>query len=77
MNACDELVDFLVGNIPSSKLAEFHSSEDARLRIWMLVEKEKQSGLLPEERLELDDYLKLDHLLILAKAKARMSAGHA
>ena len=77
MNACDELVDFLVGNIPPSKLAEFHSSEDARLRIWTLVEKEKQSGLLPEERLELDDYLKLEHLLILAKAKARMSAGHA
>jgi len=76
MNACDELVDFLVGNIPSAKLASFHSSEDARHRIWTLIEKEKQSGLLPEEKLELEDYLKLEHLLVLAKAKARLSSGH-
>ena len=76
MNACDELVDFLVGNIPSDKLAGFHSSEDARHRIWTLIEKEKQSGLLPEEKLELEDFLKLEHLLILAKAKARLSSGH-
>ena len=71
MNACDELVDFLVGNIPSSKLADFHSSEDARRRVWTLIEKEKESGFLPEEKLELEDYLKLEHLLVLAKAKVR------
>jgi hypothetical protein len=27
--------------------------------------------LLPEEKLELEDYMKLEHLLVLAKAKAR------
>ena len=74
MNAADEFVDFLVGNIPSPKLANFHSSEDARRRVWMLIEKEKESGLLPEEKLELEDYLKLEHLLVLAKAKARLSS---
>ena len=77
MNACDELVDFLVGNIPSSKLAAFHSSEDARRRVWTLIEKENQPGLLPEEKLELEDYLKLEHLLVLAKAKARLSSANA
>ena len=77
MNACDELVGFLVGNIPSSKLAGFHSSEDARRRVWTLIEKEKESSLLPEERLELEDYLKLEHLLVLAKAKARLSSANA
>ena len=77
MNACDELVDFLVGNIPASKLAGFHSSEDARRRVWALIEKEKESSLLLEEKLELEDYLKLDHLLVLAKAKARLSSANA
>jgi len=77
MNACDELVDFLVGNISSAKLAGFHSSEDARRRVWTLIEKEKADGLLPEEKLELEDYLKLEHLLVLAKAKARLSSGNA
>jgi len=32
--------------------------------------------LLPEEKLELEDYLKLEHLLVLAKAKARLSLSH-
>lgn len=77
MNACDELVDFLVGNIPSAQLAGFHSSEDARRRVWTLIEKEKESGLLPEEKLELEDYLKLEHLLVLAKAKARLASASA
>jgi hypothetical protein len=42
-----------------------------------LIEKKKESGLLPEEKLELEDYLKLEHLLVLAKAKARLSSGNA
>ncbi len=74
MNASDELVDFLVGNIPSAKLADFRSSDEARRRVWELIEKEKDAGLVPEEKLELEDYLKLEHLLVLAKAKARLSA---
>ncbi len=74
MNAADELLDFLVGNIPSPALAGYHSSEIARNRVWMLIEKEKESGLLPEEKLELEDYMKLEHLIVLAKAKARLSS---
>ena len=41
-----------------------------------MIAKEKETGLLPEEKLELDDYLKLEHLLVLAKAKARLAVGH-
>jgi len=76
MNARDELLDFLVGQIPGKVLAEFQVSDDARERIWALIEKEKEAGLLPEEKLELDDYLKLEHLLVLAKAKARLAPQH-
>jgi hypothetical protein len=77
MNARDELLDFLVGQIPGTALAGFQASDQARQRVWALIAKEKETGLLPEERLELDDYLKLEHLLVLAKAKARLAAGHA
>jgi hypothetical protein len=76
MNACDEVLDFLVGNIPAQMLADFHPSEPARQRVWALIEKEKVMGLLPEEKLELEDYLKLEHLLVLAKAKARLAEQH-
>ena len=74
MNVRDELVDFLVGQIPNQALADFQASGPARQRVWDLLAKEKEIGLLPEEKLELEDYLKLEHLLDLAKAKARLKA---
>ena len=77
MNARDELLDFLVDQIPGQALADFQTSEDARRRVWTLTAKEKETGLLPEEKLDLDDYPKLAHLLVLAKAKARLAARHA
>lgn len=73
MNARDEIVDFLVDQLPTTALADFQPSTEARLRIWALVAKEKDAGLLPEEKLELDDYMKLEHLLVLTKAKARLA----
>ena len=69
-------MDFLVGHIPAQELETFVASAAARQRIWELIEKEKESGLLPEEKLELDDFLKLAHLLALAKIKARLAAAH-
>ena len=73
MNASDEIVDFLVDQIPTTALAGFQPSSEARGRIWELIAREKDAGLLPEEKLELDDYMKLEHLLVLAKAKARLA----
>jgi len=77
MNARDELLDFMVRQISGTALAGFQASDSARQRVWTLIAKEKETGLLPEEKLELDDSLKLEHLLVLAKAKARLAGGHA
>ena len=75
MNVSDEILDFLVEQIPAQSLAKFKASDQARQRVWALIAKEKESGLLPEEKLELDDYLKLDHLVVLANAKS-LAARH-
>ena len=40
-----------------------------------MVAKEKEPGLLSEEKRELDDTLKREHLLVLAKASARLACG--
>ena len=40
------------------------------------MQKEKEEGLTPDEKCELDDYERLEHLLILAKAKARTAGAH-
>jgi hypothetical protein len=75
MNVSDEILNFLVEQIPAQSLASFRASDEARQRVWALIAKEKESGLLPEEKVELDDFLKLEHLVVLAKAKA-LAAGH-
>jgi hypothetical protein len=75
MKVSDEILDFLVEQIPAQSLANFKASDAARQRVWSLIAKEKESGLLPEEKVDLDDYLKLEHLVVLAKAKA-LAAKH-
>jgi hypothetical protein len=61
--------------MPAQALADFKASDEARQRVWALIAKEKESGLLPREKVELEDFLKLEHLVVLAKAKA-LAAGH-
>jgi hypothetical protein len=51
------------------------ASEAARQRVWALDAREKESDLFPQEKVELEDFLKLEHLIVLAKAKA-LAAGH-
>jgi hypothetical protein len=75
MNVSDEILDFLVEQIPAQSLANFKASDETRQRVWTLIAKEKESGLLPEEKVDLDDYLKLEHLVLMAKAKA-LAAWH-
>lgn len=75
MNASDEILDFLVEQIPAQSLANFKASDGARHRVWTLIAKEKETGLLPEEKVELDDFLKLEHLVVLAKTRA-LAAKH-
>ena len=43
---------------------------------WELVTQEKETGLLPEEKRELDHTLKRERPLVLAKVSARLAGGH-
>jgi hypothetical protein len=70
VNASEEILDFLVEQIPAQSLANFKASDEARQRVWSLIAREKESGLPPGEKVELDDYLKLEHLVVMAKARA-------
>ena len=76
MRAADEVVEFLAREISGDALVAFQPSEATRRRVWQLVQKEKEDGLTPDEKCELDEYEQLEHLLILAKAKARSSNAH-
>jgi hypothetical protein len=68
--AYEEIINFLAGGITSQSLIEFQVSETVKERVADLIFREKNDVLSPEEKLELDNYLTLEHLLRLAKARA-------
>jgi hypothetical protein len=52
------------------------SPEPARQRVWDLLERQKTDALPAEEKSELDHYLEIEHLMRLAKARARQLLAH-
>lgn len=68
VRADDEIIDLLAS---APDVLHFKPSEAARARVWELVAKEKAGTLTEEERLELNHYAQMEHLLRLVKARAR------
>lgn len=69
--AYDEIIDFIAAGTTPDGVAEFQPSDQAKARVSELVEREKNAGLSAEESGELTHYLQLEHLMRLAKARAR------
>lgn len=64
--------EFIVAENPE-RYANYQAPEKVRERVWELVRREKNEGLSPQEKAELDTDAQLEHLLRLAKAKARLN----
>jgi hypothetical protein len=67
----EEIVDFIAAGSSPGAVATFQPSGEARERVADLLAREKTSGLTPDESSELGHYLQLEHLMRLAKARAR------
>jgi hypothetical protein len=69
--AYEEVIDFIAeGTTPDSIIA-FQPSEAAKQRVADLIRREKTAGLTSDETSELNHYIELEHLMRLAKARAR------
>jgi hypothetical protein len=66
-----EIIEFIAAGTTSAAVADFHPSLEAQRRVADLIEREKEEGLSPEEVAELDHFMELEHILRMAKAKAR------
>ena len=75
MKPYEEIVEFIASLRPR-ELVDFTPSEPARQRVWELLERRKAAPLPAEERTELDHYLEVEHLMRLAKARARQLLAH-
>ena len=66
-----EIVDFIAAGTTPEGVAHFRPSPESQQRVAELIEREKGTGLSTEERAELDHFMELEHILRMAKARAR------
>lgn len=67
-----ELADFLVTQPSLEQLAEYRVSAGVQQHIDDLLERNREEGLSPQERLELEKILAVVQMMDLAKAKAQL-----
>lgn len=71
MKAYEEVIEFIAAGTSPDDIASFQPSATAKTRVANLIYKEKVAELLPDEKSELDHYMQLEHIMRLAKARAR------
>lgn len=67
----EEIIDFIAGGTTPESVVAFRPSDAVRQRVAELAERANDGSISLEERSELDDYLQLEHIMIMAKARAR------
>ncbi len=70
--AYDEFVEFLASGSTPRELIDFQPSEQTRAKVSDLIRRQKSAALSPDEASELNCYLQLEHIMRLAKARARL-----
>jgi hypothetical protein len=70
--AVDEILDFLAAGTTAESIANFRPSEQAQARVRELVDRRGEGAITPSENEELEEYLRLEHLMIMAKARAQV-----
>ncbi len=58
------------------EVIEFIAAGTSPRSVTDLIQREKTDGLSPDEKSELDHYMQLEHLMRLAKARARQHIAH-
>jgi len=69
--AYDEIVDFIASGTTPQSVVDFRPSEETRARVADLIRQQKVDSLSPDETAELNHYLHVEHVMRLAKARAR------
>nr|WP_290222883.1 hypothetical protein [Trichocoleus desertorum] len=71
LRAYEEVIDFIAAGTTPDNVVSFRPSEATKQRVVDLIRRKKTTELAPDERSELEHYMQLEHLMRLAKARAR------
>lgn len=77
LRAYEEVIEFIAAGTSPSDIISFQPSEAVKERIADLIHREKSTGISLEEKSELDHYMQLEHIMRLAKARARQHVANA
>lgn len=71
LHAYEEIIDFIAAGTTPDAVAHFEPSQQTKDYVADLIHKEKTVGLSPDEHSELEHFMQLEHLMRIAKARAR------
>ena len=74
MKPYEEIVSFIAKAAGAERLGAFHPTKTAEERVARLLARLNAGTIRPTERRELDLFVQLDHVMSLAKARARAHA---
>jgi len=66
-----EIIDFIAAGTTPEAVAHFRPSPEAQQRVAELIDLEKNERLAADEKAELVHFMELEHILRMAKARAR------
>ncbi len=66
------ITDFLAGNPTSEQIVAFRLPEAIEQHALELLEHRRQETLTAEERIEFDEYIRMEQFMSILKAKARL-----
>jgi len=66
-----EIIDFIAGGTTPEMVATFQPSAESQQRLASLLELQQEGALSADEVAELDHFMDLEHILRVAKARAR------
>jgi hypothetical protein len=69
--AYEEVIEFIAAGTSPGDVVNYRPSQVAQERVADLIAREKAAGISPDEAAELQNYLQLEHIMRLAKARAR------
>ena len=69
--AYQEVIEFIAGGTTPKSVIEFRPSQASVMRIEMLIQLKKTAELSAAENSELEHYMELEHMMRMAKARAR------
>ena len=71
-HAYDEVLDFLTAKASPEEIANFRPSAEAQARFSELIARKKSGVIASAETEEMEEYLRLEHFMIMAKARAQL-----